>query len=120
MTADIGNAFPTAPNQERVRCIAGDEFGDQKGAKVEIKGALYGLASSSHAFADFLWDCLRNHGFVPSRADPDLWIKKSATGYDYIATHINDLIVVAEEPLSSKSSRPEISNSNLPITWAPV
>jgi len=56
MMADIGNAFPTAPNQEKVWCIAGDEFGDQKGAKVEIKRALYGLAESSRAFADFLRD----------------------------------------------------------------
>ena len=37
-------------------------------------------------------------GFVPSRADPDLWIKKSTIGYDYIAAHVDDLIVVAEEP----------------------
>ena len=36
MTADVGNAFPTAPNQEKVWCVAGDEFGDRKGCKVEI------------------------------------------------------------------------------------
>ena len=36
MTCDISNAFPTAPNSEKVFCIAGEEFGDKKGSVVEI------------------------------------------------------------------------------------
>ena len=98
MTADVGNAFPTAPNQEKVWCVAGDEFGDRKGAMIEIQRAMYGLSGSSRAFADFLGDCLHSIGFEPSRADPDLWIKKMEHGYDYIATHVDDLIVVAKKP----------------------
>eukprot|EP00957_Ditylum_brightwellii_P070166 5330408-Ditylum_brightwellii.AAC.1 len=39
-------------------------------------------------------------GFTPSRADQDLWLKKSDhyDGYDYIATHVDDLIIAAKEP----------------------
>jgi hypothetical protein len=36
MTADVGNAFPTAPNQEKVWCTAGPEFGTREGSKIEI------------------------------------------------------------------------------------
>ena len=40
-------------------------------------------------------------GFEPSRADPDLWMKKSENyeGYDCIAAFADDLVVVARDPL---------------------
>ena len=100
MTADVGNAFPTAPNQEKVYCVAGEEFGDRKGCMVEIQRALYGLAGSSRAYMDFFADTLLNLGFKPSRVDPDLWMKpnKDGDGYDYIATHVDDLIIVGKTP----------------------
>ena len=74
MAGDIGNAFPTAPNMEKVWTIAGPEFGDQAGSVVEIARALYGLSTASRAFHEFLADCLRRMGFNPTRADPDLWL----------------------------------------------
>jgi hypothetical protein len=39
-------------------------------------------------------------GFQPSRADQDLWWRKSDNyeGYDYIATHVDDIICVAKDP----------------------
>ena len=43
ITCDVSNAFVTAPNSEKVWAIAGDEFGEKKGSKVEIQRALYGL-----------------------------------------------------------------------------
>ena len=43
-------------------------------------------------------DTISRLGFRPSRADPDLWIKKSESGYDFIATHVDDLIVVSKNP----------------------
>eukprot|EP00957_Ditylum_brightwellii_P178420 13590377-Ditylum_brightwellii.AAC.1 len=40
-------------------------------------------------------------GFTPSIADQDLWIHKSEeyNGYDNIATHVDDLIIVSKNPL---------------------
>eukprot|EP00957_Ditylum_brightwellii_P035462 2688481-Ditylum_brightwellii.AAC.1 len=37
-------------------------------------------------------------GFVPSRADQDLWLHKldEHMGYDYIATHVDNIIIVAK------------------------
>jgi hypothetical protein len=39
-------------------------------------------------------------GFQPSRADQDLWWKKSDDydSYDYLATHVDDVICVAKNP----------------------
>ena len=37
-------------------------------------------------------------GFELSRHDPDIWMKEAAPGYDYIGTHVNDMMVVAKEP----------------------
>ena len=98
MTCDVSNAFVTAPNSEKVWAVAGDEFGEKKGCKLEIQRALYGLAGSARAFADFFADTLIRLGFEPSRADPDLWIKKTSYGYDYIATHVDDVIVASKTP----------------------
>ena len=98
MTCDVSNAFVTAPNSEKVWAVAGDEFGDKKGCKVEIQRALYGLAGSARAFADFLADTLLRMGFSPSRADPDLWIKESDSGFHYIASHVDDIIVASKTP----------------------
>ena len=100
MTCDVSNAFVTAPNSEKVWAVAGDEFDDKKGCKVEIQRALYGLAGSARAFADFPADTLIRLGFQPSRADPDLWIKETECGFDCIATHVDDATVAAKEPQS--------------------
>ena len=39
-------------------------------------------------------------GFTASSADPDLWYRKSDeyNGYDYIATHVDDLLIAAKDP----------------------
>ena len=44
---------------------------------------------------------MRRIGFTATRADPDLWYVKSKDhdGYDYIATHVDDLMVAAKRPL---------------------
>ena len=40
-------------------------------------------------------------GFKSSRVDHDLWYKKSEdhSGYDYIATHVDDVIIAAKRPM---------------------
>ena len=39
-------------------------------------------------------------GFKPSRADQDLWIRKSDDhdGHDYVATHVDDILIAARDP----------------------
>jgi hypothetical protein len=100
MTGDIGNAFVHAFTKEKVYSKAGKEFGNREGCVVVIKKALYGLATSARQWNLALGDVIRKMGFKPSRADPDLWIKESNDGkiYEYIATYVDDIIIVAKEP----------------------
>jgi len=67
---------------------------------VEIKKALYGLSTSARQWSLELGDKLRTMGFRPSRADPDLWIRMAddETHYEYIATHVDDLIIASKNP----------------------
>ena len=99
-TGDIGNAFITAPCVEKIWTRAGPEFGSKEGSIIEVSKALYGLSTSPKAFHDFLGDKLRSMGFIPTRADQDLWYKKSSdqSGYDYIATHVDDIMIAAKRP----------------------
>ena len=66
-----------------------------------LKRALYGLKTSSRVFNEFFGDLLRSMGFVLSRVDQDLWYRKSDDyeEYDYIATHIDDIIIAAKKPM---------------------
>ena len=66
-----------------------------------IKKALYGLATSARQWNITLGDSIRNLGFTPTRADPDLWIilNEKEGKYEYIATYVDDLIIVAKQPM---------------------
>ena len=105
MSGDIGNAFCTAPCAEKVWSVAGPEFGQKEGCTVVLKRALYGLNTASRSFHEFFGDFLRSLGFEPSRADQDLWIRKSEhyNGYEYIATHVDDIIIAAKKPVEIMS-----------------
>ena len=101
VTGDIGNAFVHADTKEKVYTIAGREFGNKKDCTVIIKKALYGLATSARQWNITLGDSIRNLGFTPTRADPDLWIRlnEKEGKYEYIATYVDDLIIVAKQPM---------------------
>ena len=61
------------------------------------------------AFHELLADSLRSIGFIPSRADQDFWWKKSTdySGYDYIVTHVDDLLIGAKNPQQHMSKLTE-------------
>ena len=101
VTGDISNAFVQADTKENIYSIAGPEFGEKEGSVVLIKKALYGLATSARQWSLTLGDAIRGMGFTPTRADPDLWIKKDETGgkYEYIATYVDDIIIASQNPM---------------------
>lgn len=83
--ADISSAYPYSRMWERRYIVAGPEFGDLEGEKLVIDNVRYGLRSSSARFHEHLASKLRKMGYIPSKADPDLWIKQLPDGhYKYI------------------------------------
>lgn len=104
LACDIQNAYLTAPCREKVWTIAGPEFGPEDcGKKMLIVRALYGLKSSGAAFRSFLADTIYELGFIPSKADPDVWmrpaIKEDGFKYwEYLLIYVDDCLCVSHAP----------------------
>ena len=99
MSADIGNAYLEAYTKEKVYCVAGPEFGDLAGHTLIIIKALYGLRTSGARFHERLVDTLRDLGFKPSYADPDLWMRDNGSTWDYVCVYVDDLLVAMKDPM---------------------
>ena len=63
-----------------------------------IVKALYGLRSSGARFYEALAHTLKKEGFVPSKADPDLWMRPAGSCYEYVCVYMDNLLVVIKEP----------------------
>jgi hypothetical protein len=95
---DIGNAYLEAKTSEKVYIEAGPEFGELEGHVLVIVKALYGLRSSGARWHDRFADCLRDLGFQPCKAEPDIWMRKNGDRYEYIAVYVDDLGLVVLDP----------------------
>ena len=95
---DIGNAYLESYTQEKVFIIAGPEFGDRRGHTLVIIKAIYGLKSSGLRWHERLDAVLREMGFVPSRAEYDIWMRDMGDYYEYIAVYVDDLTIVSKDP----------------------
>ena len=96
--ADIGNADLDVFTKEEVCFIAGPEFGPLAGHTMKIVKALYGLRSSGARFHDCLADTLRELGFTPTFANPDVWIRDAKDCYEYICCYVDDLLAALKNP----------------------
>jgi hypothetical protein len=103
MMADIGNAYLNASTEEKVYAIAGPEFGEDEGKLAIIVRALYGLKSSGAAWRSHFAATLRDIGFIPSYADPDMWYREAVTRegfeyYEYVLVYVDDILCISEDP----------------------
>ena len=99
---DIGNAYLEAQTKEKIYIIAGSEFGSRQGHILLIKKALYGLRSSGKRWHERFADCLRNEGFEPCKAEPDIWLRPAAdkSCYEMVAVYVDDLAIGMKDPKS--------------------
>ena len=97
-STDIGNAYLESFTKEKLYIIAGDEFGNRKGHVLIISRALYGLKSSGLQWHEHFADVLRSTGFVPSRAENDIWMRDKGDHYEYIAVYVDDLAIARRDP----------------------
>jgi len=99
VAADIGNAYLCANTNEKLYTIFGDDYGELSGKVLVINKGLYGLRSSGARFHEHLSDILRKTGFIPSKADSDLWFKDCGTHYEYLARYVDDILVFSKGPM---------------------
>jgi hypothetical protein len=97
---DIGNAYLEAFTMERNYIVAGPEFGQLEGHYLIIVKALYGLRTSGLRWHERFADCLRNEGFSPCKAEPDIWMRLNGDLYEYVATYVDDLCLGMLDPKS--------------------
>jgi len=95
---DIGNAYLEADTMEKVYIIAGPEFGTLQGHTLIIVKALYGLRSSGLRWHEKFADCLTDLGFQPSKAEPDIWMRRNGEIYEYVAVYVDDLAIAMSDP----------------------
>ncbi len=99
-TADIENAYLTAPIGEKIWCTLGPEFGEDAGKREIIVRALYGLKSAGASFRNHLADCMHHLGWESCKADHDVWFKpevRKDDGHQYYAyclLYVDDVLMV--------------------------
>jgi len=97
-STDIGNAYLEAYTDEKVYVISGDEFGDQAGHSLIVVRALYGLRSSGLRWWERFSVVLNELGFIPSKAENDIWMRSRSNHYEYIAQYVDDLAIISQNP----------------------
>ena len=95
---DITLAYIQSYTKEKCYFIAGAEFGELEGHTLVIRKALYGMRSSGARFHDYLYDVLKASGFVPSRAEPDIWMRDMGDHYEYLAVYVDDILIASKNP----------------------
>jgi hypothetical protein len=100
VAGDVGNAFLTSFTTEKLYIIAGPEFGPEfEGKRLLLEKSVYGTRTGAARFHESLSAKLRRIHFRPSRADPDLWLRKTAEGgYEYIARYVDDVMCFSKNP----------------------
>ena len=94
VAGDVGNAYLNGYTKEKIYIIACPEFGPElEGRVLIVVQALYGLRTSAARFHEHLTDNLRKFGYVPSKADPNLFYKDTGDHYEYIASYVDDILI---------------------------
>jgi Reverse transcriptase (RNA-dependent DNA polymerase) len=105
-TADIENAYLTAPVSEKIWTTLGPEFGNDQGSKAIIVRALYGLKSAGASFRNHLAACMRQLGYTSCLADPDVWLRAETRPDDgfkyylYMLLYIDDILAINHDAMS--------------------
>jgi Reverse transcriptase (RNA-dependent DNA polymerase) len=60
--------------------------------------ALYGLRSSGLRWHEQFSNILRNVGLNPTKAEPDIWMRRNGDIYKYISVYVDDLAIAAIDP----------------------
>ena len=83
------------------------EFGSDAGKCVIIVRALYGLKSAGASFRNHMADCMRHLGWMPCKADRNVWMKAKTRPSDrhmyfaYALLYVNDIFLVHQDAMTA-------------------
>ena len=103
MSADIQNAYLTAPTSQKLWTTCGREFGADFKKRAVITRALYGNKAAGADFRNHLRDCMELLNYFPCKADPDLWMREAVKDngdkyYEYVLLYVDDALAIGEHP----------------------
>lgn len=103
MTADILNAYLTAPTTQKLYTVCGREFGSDYKKKAVITRALYGNKAAGADFRNHLRTCMEHLKYESCKADPDLWLRPAVKDdgtkyYEYVLLYVDDALGISEHP----------------------
>ena len=103
LACDIQNAYLTAQCREKIWTRTGPEFGSESGCIMIVVRALYVLKSSGAAFRALLAETLYDIGYLPTKADPDVWIRLAvkANGFEYyefVLYYVDEVLSISHDP----------------------
>jgi hypothetical protein len=58
------------------------------------------LKTSAARFHEHLAESLLRLGFKKTKHDPDLWMIDKSTHYEYLATHVDDILIWSKDPMA--------------------
>ena len=88
-----------AYTNEKLFIIGGAEFEELEGFILIFNKALYGLKSGGKRWAEKFYDIMKDMGFMPSKADPCVWMRehRNLKCYGYLAIYVDDLCIAAQD-----------------------
>ena len=99
-TADVGNDYLHGITKEKMYIIVGSEFGELKGKPLIVYKSCYILKSSSARWHEYLAANIRKLNFLPSKVDPDLYIREKDGYYKMLAVYSDDLLIFSKDPMA--------------------
>jgi hypothetical protein len=103
MACDVGNAYLNAPCREKIWFVAGPEHGEKRGKVMVVVRALYGLKSSGAAWRTMFAETLKEMGFEPTLADPDVYRRRARKQngmeyYELLLVYVDDVLCCSHNP----------------------
>jgi hypothetical protein len=80
---------------------AGPEFGANLHVKnLIIDKSLYGLKTAAARFHEHLCESLLRLGLKKTKHDPELWMVKKSSHYEYLAKYVDDILIWSKDPMA--------------------
>ena len=99
-STNIGNTYLEVQTKEKVCIITGKEFGNLEKHVLLMRKVLCRICSSGLYQHKRLTVCLISMGFFPYKMELDIWMKDCGGHCEYVAVHVDDLLITSKDPRS--------------------
>ena len=114
---DINNVFLHGDLHEDVYMKVPDDLIYPSNVVYKLKKSLYGLKQSSRQWFSKLSHALQQQGFLSSKNDYSLFLKKTVTTITIVAIYVDDIILTGNDSLEISNLKTFLHNILALKTW---